>query len=323
MTIRSEPDRLIAAFLDEGWDELPDRAYDEVRAEIEHTRQRVVFGPWREQQMSNFAKIALAAAAVVLVGVVAINFLPSLGGTGGPPASTATPTASPTAAPTAEPTAAPTAEPTTTPIVDPLIGGLRTGTYVAHPFAPPNDDIAFTLTVPSNSWDAVDWRSEDGGMSAVAWAGDSEGIAVGFARVDTLNEDPCNWSGAEDDFAFGPSVDDLVAALANTKEAIEGADIRYTMSEPAENISLGGYSGKQVVVTMPADFESRCPEGYVIWNAEGFDPDAMGPENRWTLSILDVDGERVVIMMSDFADSDPDRVQELQSILDSIQITVE
>ena len=150
---------------------------------------------------------------------------------------------------------------------------------------------------------------------------------MGFLRVDSLNQDPCNWSGTGDDVAVGPSVDDLVTALTSTKEAIEGADRRYTVSEPAEDVSVGGYSGKQVVVTMPllegthANYASECDEGYQIWNAEGFRIDALGPENRWKLRILDVEGERLVILQSTFPDSSPERVQELQSIVDSIVIT--
>ena len=64
MTSMHDPDRLIRAFLDEGQTELPARTYDAVRDHIERTRQRVVIGPWREPDMSNIARIAVAAAAV-------------------------------------------------------------------------------------------------------------------------------------------------------------------------------------------------------------------------------------------------------------------
>ena len=321
MTTSRDPDRLIHAFLREGDEQLDDRVYDAVRAEIEHQRQRVVIGPWRLPNMSNYARIAIAGVVVLVVAFAGVNLLPNLGGLGGPgsnPTASPAPSAAPT--PTATPTAAPVASPTPVAVRE---GRLAAGSYVLHPFSPPNDRIAFTLTVPSGSWEAVDWRFEDGPMSGVAWSGDSGGVAAGFVRVDTLNEDPCNWSGTDDDVNVGPSVEDLVTALTRTKEGIEGANMRYKVSEPSEDISLGGYSGKQVVVTMPADYESQyqCDDGYLIWNAEGFEPDAMGPENRWTLSILDVEGERVVILMSDFEDSDPERVQELQSIVDSIVIT--
>ena len=95
MTAR-HPDELIDAFLDEGRDDLPDRAFDAVRGEIHRTRQRVVIGPWREPQMSNLAKVALAAAAVVAVLFGASRLLPTASGPG---TTNASPTPSPTVTP--------------------------------------------------------------------------------------------------------------------------------------------------------------------------------------------------------------------------------
>jgi len=102
MTARHS-DVLIDAFLDEGRDDLPDRVFDAVRGEIHSTRQRAVIGPWREPQMSNLAKVALAAAAVIAVLFGASRLLPSTSGPGGLP-----PTPSPIATPT--PTSVPTPE---------------------------------------------------------------------------------------------------------------------------------------------------------------------------------------------------------------------
>ena len=45
MTVPRDPDARIRAFLDEGRTDLPDRAYDAVRAGIDRTRQRIVIGP--------------------------------------------------------------------------------------------------------------------------------------------------------------------------------------------------------------------------------------------------------------------------------------
>ncbi|HEX5013153.1 MAG TPA: hypothetical protein VFV72_03260 [Candidatus Limnocylindrales bacterium] len=93
MTAR-HPDELIDAFLDEGRDDLPDRIFDAVRGDIHRTRQRVVIGPWREPHMSNVARVALAAAAVIAVLVGASRLLPSAPGPGSvQPSPTPTPTA--------------------------------------------------------------------------------------------------------------------------------------------------------------------------------------------------------------------------------------
>jgi hypothetical protein len=69
MTAPRNPDDLIRAFLGEGETDLPDRAFDAVRADIHQTRQRVVIGPWREPDMSTFARVAIAAIAVLTVGL--------------------------------------------------------------------------------------------------------------------------------------------------------------------------------------------------------------------------------------------------------------
>jgi hypothetical protein len=312
MTAPRDTDRLIRAFLEEGRDELPDRAFDAVRARIDQTRQGVVIGPWREEQMSRYAMFALAAAAVVLIAVIGIQFLPRGGGIGSQPTPTATPTAAPT--PTASPTAVPTASPT--PVADPA-GRLTAGTYVAHPFGPPNRAMSFTFSVPSGSWEV---HGDAGQTLGLAKYGSSDGLGMGFLRVSSLNGDPCNWLGTADDVAIGPTVDDLVSALPNETE--------YDTSEPSD-VTLGGYSGKQVAVTMPTSpFSSGRPNApgcdeqvFRIWNAEGFDIYAQGPEHRWTMWILDVEGQRVVVMKGEFANSDVGLSAELQSIVDSIVIT--
>src|SRR5205823_5609082 len=69
MTAPRDPDRLISAFLSEGETDLPDWAFEAVRRDIHRTRQRVVLGPWREPNMTTLARVAIAAAAVVAIGV--------------------------------------------------------------------------------------------------------------------------------------------------------------------------------------------------------------------------------------------------------------
>ncbi len=310
MTAQRDPDRLIAAFLDEGPEELRDSSYDSVRSQIETKRQWVVLGPWREQQMTNFAKVALAAAAVVLVAVVGIRFLP---GMIAGPGTTPSPTPLVTSVPTASPV------PTAAPITDPEGGRLTAGTYLGHPFEPPNDGIGFRFIVPSDAWES--FHGDTSGLTGIARYGDSNGLSMGFLQVASLNGDPCHWSGAADDVEIGPAVDDLVAALTSSSE--------YGTSEPSD-VNVGGYAGKQVVVTMPASAGGREPfavgcdeQSFMVWNpdGEGFAIPGQGSEHRWTLWILDVAGERVVINLTDYADSQADLVQELQSIVESIEIT--
>ncbi len=64
MTKPRDPEALLAAYLVEGMEVLPDRVADAVLDEIHRTRQRGVLGPWRTRSMF---KPSLAVAAVVAV----------------------------------------------------------------------------------------------------------------------------------------------------------------------------------------------------------------------------------------------------------------
>ena len=281
--------------------QLPDRV---LPATFERTRRTRQQGGWRTilgRLLLNRLILALGgAAAVLVVAVMARGLYANQPNVGGQPTPTATPTPTLTASPS--------------PIADPE-GRLTAGTYVAHPFGP--QEASLTFSVPSDSWEAL--RDHPGRTLGILWAGDSGGVGVVFLDVTSLNGDPCNWSGTEDDVDVGQTVDDLVSALA--------AETEYAMSEP-EDATVSGYTGKKVVLTMPADLrpggneQPGCDEqSYFIWNTEEFNIYAQGPENLWTLWILDVEGERVVIQRTEFADSNPERVQELDSIVDSIVIS--
>jgi hypothetical protein len=209
-----------------------------------------------------------------------------------------------------------TPSPAPSPRTDPL-GTLAAGTYIAHPFAP-DDTIGFAFTVPSNSWEGLNF--DQAGTVGVAWAGDSGGVGLGFMRVTELNGDPCKWSGTADDIAVGPTVDDLVNALTNAPHLEATAPVAATIS---------GFSGKKLEITMlnsvfqPTDPEASlgCDQGNpALWNGKGFDIYPQGVNNRWALTILDVQGDRVIILASDFANSEPQRQTELRAIADSIQI---
>ena len=88
MTASRDPDRLIRGFLEDGPNELPDRSYDAVRSHIDHTRQRVVLGPWRVPEMPRIVTIGLGLAAVVAFVLVGMQRL------GSPAATPAQPTSS-------------------------------------------------------------------------------------------------------------------------------------------------------------------------------------------------------------------------------------
>jgi len=147
MTPPRDPDRLIHTFLMEGQTELPDQVYDAVRDRIEETRQRAVIGPWRTSDVNNFLKIGLAAAAVVVIAVVAINLLP------GSPAPGGEPSASPSVAPTAEPTPSPASPPPLTQSFTSTLHGISLSYpagWIAQAATEPWTECLYCAAVHSN-----------------------------------------------------------------------------------------------------------------------------------------------------------------------------
>ncbi len=296
MTARRDPDRLIRTFLDDGPDELPDDSYDAVRAHIDHTRQRVVIGPWREQQMSNFARIGIAAAAVLAIAVVGVNLLPGQGpGFGqGPP---------PSPSPTATPSPSPVAE------LLPADVALDAGTY----YIEDRNFVAaerFTLTLP-DGW-ATDEdtfitknQGEPGEVYLAPWV------------VSHIFSDACQWEGPRNLVDAGTTVDELVSAL----EDQEGRQA----SSPTD-VTVGGFPAKRIELTVPADLDTAtCTNGNLrYWPQAG--PDMSGgmccnpPGNTDVLYVVDVDGRRTVVVARHYPDSSMEDRAELQAVVDSIEI---
>jgi hypothetical protein len=93
MTMTRDPDRLIRAFLDEGRTELPTHTYDAVRAEIDHTRQRVAIVPRVTARRASFAAIGTAATLLLILGALVLGMIgggTSIGPGGGPDRAVAT-----------------------------------------------------------------------------------------------------------------------------------------------------------------------------------------------------------------------------------------
>ncbi len=271
MTAPRDPDQLIRAFLDEGRTELPDRAYDAVRGQIDRTRQRAVIGPWRESDMNTYAKLALAAAAVLVVAVIGINLLPGgRGGVGGSPAASPTPIL---------PTASPAPTPRTLTTSD--VGStLAAGTYrVAAPFVEP-----FTVTVPGNQFDQL----VEAGV-----AFDNPASNAGYAVLvpNGTYADPCA-PGATPQPAPA-TVDGLVQAFASMK------GFRLDSSV---DVTFDGHAGKAIVLTNTLAADAACPfDGWVpIFDYAGAPPEGAATNRGVTeyFWIVDVAGTPVIIAPS-------------------------
>ena len=132
MTAERDTERIVRSWLELGATRLPDHILDGVLDQLPATPQRRSWWPaWRFAQMNVSLKLAIGAAAVVLVAMLGYNLLPgrSDSGVGGPVAS---PTASPTPTPIA--------------LASPNVGtNLAPGRYrLAEPFLQP-----VTLTIPA------------------------------------------------------------------------------------------------------------------------------------------------------------------------------
>lgn len=250
--------------------------------------------------MSNTVRITLAAAAVLVVAFLGIRFL-------GPGSNVGESDASPS--PTSIPQSFPNGGP-----------NLSPGVYaIDDPFP-----VRISFDVPEG-WFSWVSNADVAGLLVDNGVGDgASGWGVTFWIVDNVYADPCEPTSALDP-ALGPSVDDLVTALAN----LPG----YDATTPTD-VTVSGFAGVELELTAP-EYGEECPT-HRTWSAAAFnEPRTMLPGETNRLQILDVDGVRLVIVIVEYAHTtelevsqgipfDPeahlaDRV-ELRQIMDSIRI---
>jgi hypothetical protein len=286
--------RVVRSWLEEGVTSLPDRVLDDVLDRLPTTPQRRSWWPARRfAEMNNFAKLALAAAAVAVIAVVGLNLLPASGGLGG------------------DPTASPTPSTTQTPIPSPTLAALpNAGEIAIGRYALRQGGIPFTLEVPTSGWVGQGGGSMNKG-SFLSPAGATLGtIASG---MDGVYSDPC---AQVPDTTIGPSAADLAAAVA----AIPGLDT----TGPTE-VTVGGLPAKMIVITVPDDI-GCAPDDFFLWYDDGACA-GHDPCPRWASQlgqtlrvwVVDVDGERVWVEAETYAGATPEIEQEIQRIIDSIQ----
>jgi hypothetical protein len=291
-------------FADDGLT-APDYVLDVVEDRISRQPQRRSWRlPWRLRSMSNNLKLVAGAAAAIFLVVVAWQFLP-----GRPDGPGDTPTATPIPAATPIPSAPP-----------PLAEGiLAAGTYRIDPFA--SATMTIDATVPDGGWlggppNAIGGpRGESNGPN---------GVAVAFLRAQTINSDPCHWdkdgSGRapqEGDIEVGPTVDDLAEALAGSSA--------YESTTPVD-ATLGGFSGKRLELQLapdPSGCDSYDGAGnqYFVFGGRDGGFFAQGDANRWQITIVDVDGTRLIGVLLSYAETSGEDLTAAQAILDSLVIT--
>ena len=179
MSTERDTTRIVRSWLRTEENESADRVLGIVLDQLDMTQQRRVTS-WparRLPEMNNTAKLALGAAAVVVVTVLGINFLLPGGPRIGGPGSTADPTAASPSVPASGPPRAPAEG-----------SAIPAGTYVMAPFDGPNDAIRFTVTVP-DGWVSLPGHS---GLAPAAPRGTEapEGMGLVFIMVNGLYSRP-------------------------------------------------------------------------------------------------------------------------------------
>ena len=281
MTTR-DPELVIRAFLSEGPIDLPDSAFDVLRADMSRTHQRVVIGPWRNRSMSLFARVAIAAAAVVAVALAWVNLAPMGTGPGSRPAPTPVPTASPIA------------------ILD-EVKLLDPGRYRVMP-GQLQGDVPISFTVPAG------WSSW-GGISVDKNYGTAAGPALMVWRITNAYVDPCNDHAR---LAQTPTagVDALVSALAS---------IPGTGASQPSDVTVDGFRGKSIEITVIDNIDT-CPGGFYVWKSPVDGHFVQDTNEIDRVYVLDVNGERVTFEARFSPRTTAADAAELEAIIKSIDI---
>lgn len=199
----------------------------------------------------------------------------------------------------------------------PNFSALEAGTYSIDPDKDASTPLRVLYTIPAEGWGQ--WigafKGEEGANRAVG---------VSITNITNLVVDGCSDHSAADP-AVGPEVDDLASALVNLAP--------FRVKDPPTDVTLAGYSGKHLSLILPeVAYEVRegniyytgCTNGEIwSWKAPNLG-DAFygyqGPGQIEEFWILDVEGSRLVIIGTWFAESPPAYIAEMRAVLESIQI---
>jgi hypothetical protein len=145
-------------------------------------------------------------------------------------------------------------------------------------------------------------------------------VLLGAHLVGNVYTGGCHWQGTPLDPPVGPTVDDLATALVAQGGTGTGAPT---------DVTIGGYSGKKVELSIPADVDlTTCEKenGFPVfarWSPQGHPhggaPWTYGSGQRNTVYIVDVDGTRQVIDTMYLPGTSAANLAELEQILSSIR----
>jgi hypothetical protein len=313
-TASRDGDRIVRSWLHEDRHEDATRVLDTVLTEVDTTPQRSSGGTaWRFSLMNNnIVRVGLAAAAVVVIAIIAINLLPGSPTPGGEPST------SPSAAPSE---AAQSAEPSTW-------TGIAAGPFVV---ADTDAPVPVTVEIASPGWghdSGIDYLYKDPeGVDDGSDSPEANGallIAWSWPAGTGINVygDPCNWSFTTP--ATPATTPDEIAEALTAQAEVEA-------TTPVD-VTVGGYAGKTVTLTVPMTYHqepdvsrevefAECDQAiYGFYAAEGMtepERNAQGPGQIDELWILDVDGAIVILDVSYSPATPAELVEETRAMAES------
>jgi hypothetical protein len=287
MTTRRDVEAVLDEFLGEGSNTVPDLVIEATLAEISHTGQTSAWHlPWWPQRLDRRLRLAVAvgglAAAVFASHYVAgPAWLPSMGGPGA--------TASPSPTPTASPPPAPSPSPS------PTLVQVTGATF----------DLPFTVHIPSD-W-TVDARSDI--FSAFRPAGGDPRVpaaGIDLILVSNVYRDPCDPGAGMLDPPIGSQVADLTGFLFG---------IEAMNASGPEPVTISGSTG----VAFNEDFRpSASCDRLALWETTREPYLVYGDEPK-RFMVVDIGGQRVVVVIVATKSAWEDAVVEGQAILGTLR----
>ena len=253
MTTPRDPDALLAAYLADGMEVLPDRVVEAVLDEAHRTRQRAVFGPWRTRFMIKTVFGAAAVVAVLVLGGAAwLGAFRSGPITGAP-----SPLPSPIAIASPSPAPSPSPGPPEFPITR---NALTIGTYRTTAFSQP-----MTFTMP----EFVEEMGPDQQVTGFMY-GNRHTIQIMYAPVEAaitihddfrINSNLCFPSEEVQEVPDGPE------AVGEWLHGIEAADRNrnFTVTDQPDIIVDGRTAKVYDVVLGGVCGEDPVPGGPDVW----------------------------------------------------------
>ena len=193
----------------------------------------------------------------------------------------------------------------------PADGPVEPGTYHIPPSA--WSVAGLTMSLPAG------WETQYGSPGAIKHSDQPGELGFYFVFPDSIFADPCVGTAADpwELMEVGPGVDDLVNALLEQP---------HTVATGPVDTTLGGLPAKRIDLTMADDPETatcnvNLPGHLQIWYSQSADKYfVLLGDATASVYILDVNGDRQVLLTQYRAAASTEDLGEMQTILDSITI---